>query len=60
MDDDWGLRGGVSDSFGVSFIELLDKFVCVNIGCWFPAIMGFREPLPPDQVLDLMPVSSDT
>ena len=54
------MNDGVPNCFGVSFIELLDEFVSVHVGCWFPAIVSFREPFPPDQILDLMPVLPDT
>ena len=54
------MGGDVSDGFGVLLIELLDKFFRVYIGCRFPAVMCFGESFPPDQVLDLMLMSSDT
>ena len=58
--DDGSLDGDVSDGFGISFIELLNEFVSVYVGGWFPAVMCFGKTLPPDQVLYLAPISSDT
>ena len=52
----WNLCGEVTDGFQVFFIELVNEFVSVHIGCRFPTIMSFREPFPPDQVLDLTPI----
>ena len=54
------MGGDVSDGFGVLFIELLNEFFHMYIVCWFPTVMYFREAFPPDQVLDLTPVSPDT
>jgi hypothetical protein len=35
-------------------VELLDELVSIGVRERFPAIMGFGEPLPPDQVLELL------
>jgi hypothetical protein len=35
-------------------VVLLDELVSVDVRERFPTIMGFGEPLPPDQVLELL------
>ena len=41
------------------FIELLEKFVSVDVGGWFPAVVRFGETFPADKVLQLLSVTSD-
>ena len=41
------------------FIEFLEKFVSMEVGSRFPAVMCFRESFPADKVLQLLPVMSD-
>jgi hypothetical protein len=42
------------DGGWVFAIELLDELVSIDVGERFPAVMCFRESLPPDQVLELL------
>ena len=51
--------GEASYSSGVSFIELCEELISVDIRRGFPAVMCFGETFPPDKILQLFPVSSD-
>jgi hypothetical protein len=49
-----------TDGGWMSFIEFLNQVVRVYILGWFPTIMRFEEPFPPDQVLKLIHLPSYT
>ena len=57
-DGDGGMWGKVSYSSGVSFIELGEELISVDVRCGFPAVMCFGETFPPDKILQLLPVAS--
>ena len=46
-----GADGETSYGSGVSLIEVLEELISVDMGGWFPAVMCFGEPLPPDLIL---------
>ena len=50
--DGEGWTGGeTSYGSGVSLIKVLEELISVDMGGWFPAVMCFGEPLPPDLIL---------
>jgi hypothetical protein len=38
----------------VIVVKFLNKLVGIDVGEGFPAVVSFREPFPPDQVLELL------
>ena len=58
-DGDGGMWGEVSYSSGVSFIELCEELIGVDVRRGFPAVMCFREAFPLEKILQLLPMLSD-
>jgi hypothetical protein len=53
----WEVNG--MDGGRVSFIKFSNQVFRMNILSWLPTIMCFGEPFPLDEVLELVPPSSD-